>query len=99
MPSPDTDPSALFWDGILRSPIGRPLRYRLLQDPTVVGTTRAADFSAEDVLHMYDPNRYQLGRGIPWGYRGANAIMGAVDMRSLDMVSRQTGSCLPSPAC
>lgn len=78
-----------FTNGIFRNAVGRALAYRVLQDAPTPGSVSWRDYSAEDVLHVFDPSRLSFGRSLPWIYHGANSALDVLDMRALDQVARK----------
>ncbi|XHR27541.1 MAG: phage portal protein [Chthoniobacteraceae bacterium] len=74
-------------DGVFRNAVHAALFYRVLQDPLGLGIASHRDYSCEDMLHIRDPLRCHIGRGLPWGYHGSNSGLDILDMGSLDKVA------------
>ena len=83
-------PNAKFVDGILPNSLGRPMQYRVLQDPLTGSVTNTAfrDYAAADMLHIREPRLGGL-RGLPWAYHGENSAIDILDMGSLAKVSEK----------
>lgn len=78
-----------FVNGILRNSVQRKIAYRILQDPHPRGAESWRDYSAEDMLDVFDGTRLLHGRALPWIYHGANPALDVLDMRGLDQVARK----------
>lgn len=76
-----------FRNGISANSLDRPMWYRVLQDGRGAGSTDYRDYSAEDMLHVYDPLRFGLNRGLPWAYHGQNSAIDILDFGSLEKVA------------
>jgi lambda family phage portal protein len=66
-------------DGIEYDDYGAPLKFHIKE----IGT-RAREVDADNVLHIYDPERAGLGRGLPWFYHGINNGIDIHDLVSLE---------------
>ncbi len=54
--------------GIIYNPLGRPVAYRIYEDPTNYDTPPDGEFtdvSARDMIHVYEPEWYDQGHGFP----------------------------------
>lgn len=56
-----------IYQGIIFNPRGRPIAYRIYEDPVNYDTPSSSyvDISANDLIHVYDPEWYDQGHGFP----------------------------------
>lgn len=84
-----------FRDGLRLNEFGRVLGYRVLQDgPRGIGSygmTRL-DYNAEDIIHIFDPERIGQRRGLPWMYHGVNCCIDILDLNALEKVAAKLHS-------
>lgn len=78
-------------EGILRDEYGKKIRYRVQNEvapgypnaPSYVGG-QCPEFEARDMIHVYDPNRIGIGRGIPWTHHGLDSSVSMMDLTQLE---------------
>lgn len=73
-----------FLDGVRSDSLGKALGYRVLQNPTAAGAVWSRDFSSEDMLHLFNPERINQNRGLPWMYHGMNSCIDILDLVALE---------------
>lgn len=80
-----------YQEGILTTPEGTPLKYRVLvdQDPTAQDLSKTLDYDADTVMHVLDDERATQLRGLPWLYHGVNSAIDILDLTSLEKHSHK----------
>jgi lambda family phage portal protein len=77
-----------FIEGIKHDRYGAPLQYRFLEDQqdafNVQQLTKQRIVKADAVLHIYDPERAEQVRGLPWLYHGINSALDILDLTALE---------------
>lgn len=79
---PDLD--STMNDGIKTDSEDRPISYRILAYDRKTSLERHQDYSAEDVIHIFDPERIGQGHGLPWLYHGQNSALDILDTTALE---------------
>ena len=86
-----------WWNGIQYDEEGAPLAYEFRQNSTSGVPFYAASgkvFFPDEVQHIFDPERGNQQRGLPWCYSGLNDGMDAIDINSLAIAKDKINTAL-----
>lgn len=86
-------------EGILRDEFGRKLKFRVHVElapgyPIAPGYVPSmfAEVDARDMIHVLDPNRIGIGRGIPWTTHGQDSSVAMMDLTQLEKAAAYLNS-------
>jgi len=81
-------------EGILRSAVGRPLRYRVLKDPLPgqPSSSRYFDYGASEFMHIARFDRININRPMPWLAHGKESSIDILDLTALEKVAAKVNS-------
>ena len=82
-PAPGGNALDPYEDGIECDAQNTPLSYGVLSYDAR-GAVRRVNTSAEDVIHIYDPERIGQRRGLPWLYHGQNSLLDILDITAFE---------------
>lgn len=77
----------IFADGIECNDSEAPVRYNVLYRDRLTQLAQARAYSAEDVIHIFDPERIGQNRGLPWLYHGQNSLLDILDITAFEKVA------------
>jgi lambda family phage portal protein len=75
-----------FREGIHVNSVNRPIEYRCLvdRDPQARDMSESRVIPAASMIHLYEIERANQLRGLPWAYHGLNSAIDMLDLNSLE---------------
>lgn len=77
-------PGDHFADGIRCDEDNSPTSYRVISYDRRSDLQKTTDYSAEDMIHVFDPERIGQQRGLPWLYHGQNSLLDILDITAFE---------------
>lgn len=83
-----------FWDdGIQVNDYDEPQSYSIISYGPPPGLEETVtQYSAEDVIHFFDPERIGQRRGLPWLYHGQNSLLDILDITAFEKAAVKLNS-------